>query len=83
MTCLQSEELHQAVTECSWVNKPHWFKKGLLLMMLRTCKPLQIKPYGLYVLDVKNIVVVIFLLTRFFFHKRKNWKIEYRIDIIL
>ncbi|XP_039277431.1 uncharacterized protein LOC111045943 [Nilaparvata lugens] len=45
------DRLRLALYESSWINKPLWMKKSLLIMMARAEQPLEFKPYGLYVLD--------------------------------
>ncbi|XP_075236063.1 odorant receptor 10-like isoform X2 [Lycorma delicatula] len=50
----EDENLRNTLYECSWINKPEWFKKSLLIMLTRTNKPLQIKPFGLYVINLNS-----------------------------
>ncbi|XP_075235514.1 uncharacterized protein LOC142332783 [Lycorma delicatula] len=48
------ENLRNALYECSWISKPDWFKKALLIIMTRNNKPIEIKPFGLMVLNLRN-----------------------------
>ncbi|XP_075228185.1 uncharacterized protein LOC142328364 [Lycorma delicatula] len=52
------DELRRCLGECSWVDKPQWFKKMLLIMMIRSKAPFQIKPFGLYVINLNNFINV-------------------------
>ncbi|XP_039279074.1 odorant receptor 4-like isoform X1 [Nilaparvata lugens] len=55
----EDEEMRKAVLHCSWERKPLWFKKDLLLILTRLNKPLEIKPLGLYVLNLRNFAVIL------------------------
>ncbi|XP_075236214.1 uncharacterized protein LOC142333324 [Lycorma delicatula] len=48
------ENLRDSIYECNWINKPEWFKKMLLIMMTRNNRPIEVKPYGLFVLNLRN-----------------------------
>ncbi|XP_075213536.1 uncharacterized protein LOC142319766 isoform X2 [Lycorma delicatula] len=47
-----NDEIRRCLPYCSWLNKPLWFKKSLL--MTRANTPLEIKPHGFYVLNLEN-----------------------------
>ncbi|XP_022197362.1 uncharacterized protein LOC111054616 isoform X2 [Nilaparvata lugens] len=51
-------KLRLSLFECSWVDKPAWFRKTLLFMNIRASKDMSVKPFGLYVLDIGCIVTV-------------------------
>ncbi|XP_075230215.1 odorant receptor 56a-like isoform X2 [Lycorma delicatula] len=53
------DEVRRALGDCTWVNKPQWFKKMLLIMMTRSMVPVHIKPFGLYVLNLNNFIGVV------------------------
>ncbi|XP_075233792.1 uncharacterized protein LOC142331656 [Lycorma delicatula] len=53
------DELRRCLGECSWVDKPQWFKKMLLIMMIRSFAPFHIKPFGLYILNLENFINVL------------------------
>ncbi|XP_075232977.1 odorant receptor 56a-like [Lycorma delicatula] len=53
------DELRRCLAECSWVDKPQWFKKMLLTMMIRSTAPFHIKPFGLYIVNLENFVNVL------------------------
>ncbi|XP_039293121.1 uncharacterized protein LOC111056460 [Nilaparvata lugens] len=55
----KGEEVRNALCNCSWVDKPEWFKKSILIMLIRSSKPLVIMPFGLYVLDLKRFAVIL------------------------
>ncbi|XP_075233331.1 odorant receptor 56a-like [Lycorma delicatula] len=55
----EHDKLRQCLAECSWVDKPQWFKKMLLIMMIRSTAPFHIKPFGLYVINAENFVNVL------------------------
>ncbi|RZF42614.1 hypothetical protein LSTR_LSTR001409 [Laodelphax striatellus] len=55
----KGEEVRNALCNCSWVDKPEWFKKSILIMLIRSSKPLVIMPFGLYVLDLKRLAVIL------------------------
>ncbi|XP_075217542.1 uncharacterized protein LOC142322390 isoform X2 [Lycorma delicatula] len=48
------ENLRMMFWNCSWVAKPVWFKKSLLIMMTVAEKQLIVKPFGLYNLNLQN-----------------------------
>ncbi|XP_075236450.1 uncharacterized protein LOC142333312 [Lycorma delicatula] len=48
------ENLRDSIYACNWINKPEWFKKMLLIMMTRNNRPIEVKPYGLFVLNLRN-----------------------------
>ncbi|RZF48780.1 hypothetical protein LSTR_LSTR008129 [Laodelphax striatellus] len=43
----------------SFVDKPKWFRTSLLLIMTRTSKELEIRPYGFYVLNLRTFSMVL------------------------
>ncbi|XP_075236383.1 odorant receptor 67a-like [Lycorma delicatula] len=43
----ESENMRRALFACNWVDKPKWFKTSILLMMIRSAKTLELKPFGL------------------------------------
>ncbi|XP_039297750.1 uncharacterized protein LOC120354508 [Nilaparvata lugens] len=47
----QNDILRQALADVSWTDKPHWFKKTLHIMMTRAHIDLEIRPFGIYVLN--------------------------------
>ncbi|RZF42613.1 hypothetical protein LSTR_LSTR001408 [Laodelphax striatellus] len=55
----KGEKLRKTLWECSWVDKPEWFKKAILVMMKRSTRPLEIRPFGLYVLDLRRFAVIL------------------------
>ncbi|XP_039293119.1 uncharacterized protein LOC111056235 isoform X2 [Nilaparvata lugens] len=55
----KGEKLRRAIWDCSWVDKPEWFKKSILMMMTRSTRPLEIRPFGLYVLDLRRFAVIL------------------------
>ncbi|XP_075233299.1 odorant receptor 67a-like isoform X2 [Lycorma delicatula] len=50
------DELRRSLAECSWVDKPQWFKKMLLIMMTRSNAPVCIKPFGIYIINLENFI---------------------------
>ncbi|XP_075232416.1 odorant receptor 56a-like [Lycorma delicatula] len=52
------DEVRRCLGECSWVDKPQWFKKMLLTMMIRSSAPFHMKPFGLYVINSENFINV-------------------------
>ncbi|XP_075210197.1 uncharacterized protein LOC142317522 [Lycorma delicatula] len=50
----ENEKIQSSLVHCSWINKPKWFKKTLIIMMIKANASLEIKPYGLYVLNLAN-----------------------------
>ncbi|XP_039277347.1 uncharacterized protein LOC120349918 [Nilaparvata lugens] len=56
----ESDKLTRELSQCSWIDKPTWFKKSLRLMMMTAIhKPLQIKPVGLFVINMQNVSRII------------------------
>ncbi|XP_075233692.1 uncharacterized protein LOC142331575 isoform X2 [Lycorma delicatula] len=53
------DELRRCLGECSWVDKPQWFKKMLLTMIIRSLAPFHLKPFGLYVINLENFINVL------------------------
>ncbi|XP_039280840.1 odorant receptor 67c-like [Nilaparvata lugens] len=54
----KNDQLERVIADCNWMNKPKWFRSSLRIMILRSSKPLQIKPFGLYTLNFNNIMMV-------------------------
>ncbi|XP_075235994.1 odorant receptor 43a-like isoform X3 [Lycorma delicatula] len=50
----KDENIYRSITAISWYDKPQWFKKCLLLMITRANKKIEVKPYGLYVVNLRN-----------------------------
>ncbi|XP_075227629.1 uncharacterized protein LOC142328051 isoform X2 [Lycorma delicatula] len=50
----EGENLRMMLWSCSWTAKPAWFKKFLLIIMISANKPLIVKPFGLYNLNLQN-----------------------------
>ncbi|XP_022200678.2 odorant receptor 43a-like [Nilaparvata lugens] len=48
----KGEKIRMSFYECAWVNKPQWMKRSLLVMMSKSVEPIELKPFGLYVLDL-------------------------------
>ncbi|RZF32677.1 hypothetical protein LSTR_LSTR004105 [Laodelphax striatellus] len=48
----KGDEIRMAFYESAWVNKPQWMKRSLLVMMTKAIEPVELKPFGLYVLDL-------------------------------
>ncbi|XP_039283634.1 uncharacterized protein LOC120351241 isoform X1 [Nilaparvata lugens] len=44
---------------CPWLEMPNWFKRSLLLMMTRSMRKMELKPYGLYVLDLRCLTSIV------------------------
>ncbi|XP_075235759.1 uncharacterized protein LOC142332933 isoform X2 [Lycorma delicatula] len=68
------ENLRNVLYECQWANKPMWFKKMLLIIMTQNNKKIEIKPFGLTVLNLNNFAVklqeaIFFLVHIFFFNQ--------------
>lgn len=56
--CFQDEKLRNALAEFNWINKPKWFQKAHLILMIRSKRTLEIKPFGLYTLNYDNFTNV-------------------------
>ncbi|XP_075222258.1 odorant receptor 49a-like [Lycorma delicatula] len=54
----EGENLRNAFYEFSWIDKPESLKKALLIVMAQSNIPIQIKPLGLHVLNLKNFALV-------------------------
>ncbi|XP_039290216.1 uncharacterized protein LOC111055497 isoform X2 [Nilaparvata lugens] len=55
----QNDILRRSLNDISWIDKPHWFKQSLHIMMARANVDTEMKPYGIYVLNYmsfKNIM---------------------------
>ncbi|XP_075211160.1 uncharacterized protein LOC142318459 isoform X2 [Lycorma delicatula] len=48
------ENVRRALYGCNWINKPSWFKKIFLIIMIRNSKPIQISPFRIMVLNLRN-----------------------------
>ncbi|RZF34437.1 hypothetical protein LSTR_LSTR012188 [Laodelphax striatellus] len=46
------EQLAITLFECPWMDKPKWFKTSIATMMLFVNKPLYVKQFGIYKLDM-------------------------------
>ncbi|XP_075221382.1 odorant receptor Or2-like isoform X2 [Lycorma delicatula] len=55
----EGETLRNALYEFSWVDKPEWLKKSLLIIMGQSNRPVEIKPFRLHVLNLKNFAMAI------------------------
>ncbi|XP_075210783.1 odorant receptor 43a-like [Lycorma delicatula] len=53
------EKLRNALYGCYWMNKPEWFKKVLLIMISCNNSPMEVKPHGLFVLNLRNFATTI------------------------
>ncbi|RZF33026.1 hypothetical protein LSTR_LSTR007587 [Laodelphax striatellus] len=51
--------LSQELYNCPWLEMPNWFKRSLLLMMTRSFRKMELKPYGLYVLDMRYLTNIV------------------------
>ncbi|XP_075227631.1 odorant receptor 7a-like isoform X4 [Lycorma delicatula] len=56
---IEGENLRMMLWSCSWTAKPAWFKKFLLIIMISANKPLIVKPFGLYNLNLQNYSKVV------------------------
>ncbi|XP_039285595.1 uncharacterized protein LOC120351690 isoform X3 [Nilaparvata lugens] len=50
--CNQNEIFRRHVAELPWINKPKWFKQSMLIMMNRANVDTEIKPYGIFVVNL-------------------------------
>ncbi|XP_039277430.1 uncharacterized protein LOC120349930 isoform X2 [Nilaparvata lugens] len=48
---IKGEKLRMALYSCSWLDKPQWMKRCLVLMIMKANQPLELRPYGLYALN--------------------------------
>lgn len=64
----ESELLYTDFAECSWLNKPQWFKKNLAIILIRAKYPLKIMPLQLYTLNFNNMTTVSNILLCFYYY---------------
>ncbi|XP_075211970.1 uncharacterized protein LOC142319026 isoform X2 [Lycorma delicatula] len=53
------ENLRKALYGSQWLNKPKWFKKMLSIVISFNNKPMEVKPHGLFVLNLRNYATTI------------------------
>ncbi|XP_039280700.1 uncharacterized protein LOC111054017 [Nilaparvata lugens] len=47
----KNEDVRIRLAEVSWINRPKWFQRALILMITRSNAEVHLKPYGIYVLN--------------------------------
>ncbi|XP_039285598.1 uncharacterized protein LOC120351693 [Nilaparvata lugens] len=50
----QNEIFRGHVAELPWINKPKWFKQSMIIMMNRANVDTEIKPYGVFILNLTS-----------------------------
>ncbi|RZF41335.1 hypothetical protein LSTR_LSTR000049 [Laodelphax striatellus] len=55
----QGERLRLKIYQSEWIDKPVWLQKYILLMITRASRNMEMKPYGLYVLDMSSVTNVV------------------------
>ncbi|XP_039277920.1 uncharacterized protein LOC120350023 [Nilaparvata lugens] len=55
----QGERLRLAMYQSEWIDKPVWLQKFILLMITRASRNMEMKPYGLYVLNMSSVTNVV------------------------
>ncbi|XP_075236598.1 odorant receptor 10-like [Lycorma delicatula] len=55
----ESERLASSFYNISWIGKPMWLKKSLIIIMTRCNNPVEIKPFTIMELSLKNFAVVL------------------------
>ncbi|XP_075210201.1 uncharacterized protein LOC142317525 [Lycorma delicatula] len=56
---IEWENLRKALYGSQWLNKPKWFRKMLSIVISFNNRPMEIKPYGLFVLNLRNYATTI------------------------
>ncbi|RZF44968.1 hypothetical protein LSTR_LSTR001929 [Laodelphax striatellus] len=59
----QNDILRRYLTELPWIDKPRWFRQAVHMMMIRANVDIQLKPYGIFVLDLMSFKEVIKFIT--------------------
>ncbi|XP_075236837.1 odorant receptor 49a-like [Lycorma delicatula] len=54
----EDNNVRRAINEFNWVDKPLWLKKYLLTVMTGMNKNIEVKPFGIYVINLKNFAKV-------------------------
>ncbi|XP_039291616.1 uncharacterized protein LOC111054398 [Nilaparvata lugens] len=50
----QNEIFRRYLAELPWINKPKWFKQSMIIIMSRANVDTQIKPYGIFYLNLTS-----------------------------
>ncbi|XP_039286398.1 uncharacterized protein LOC120351843 [Nilaparvata lugens] len=50
----QNDLFRRGLAKLQWIGKPIWFKRTLLIMMIKANTDIEIKPYSLYVLNLTS-----------------------------
>ncbi|RZF39030.1 hypothetical protein LSTR_LSTR008620 [Laodelphax striatellus] len=51
----RGEKTRKAIYECSWIDKPIWVQKTLLIMMMRNTQDIEINFYGIFKTNRSNV----------------------------
>ncbi|RZF36375.1 hypothetical protein LSTR_LSTR002971 [Laodelphax striatellus] len=50
----QNDILRRCLTELPWIDKPRWFRQAVHMMMIRANYDIQLKPYGIFVINLNS-----------------------------
>ncbi|XP_022195496.2 uncharacterized protein LOC111052972 [Nilaparvata lugens] len=54
----EGEKFKAKLWESSFVDKPKWYRSSMLIIMIRNAKELEMKPFGVYALNLRTFSVV-------------------------
>ncbi|XP_039301039.1 uncharacterized protein LOC120356210 [Nilaparvata lugens] len=86
----QNEIFRRYLAELPWINKSKWFKQSMLIMMSRANVDTQIKPYGIFYLNLtsyKDLLKAAFSFANILYtykaHEENNEVLEMTIQVKL